>query len=77
MIPLLSSKEIFSLNQWIRSGFGTPSLMLQVKVTLSPSVTGRYGPIRLTSGGTSREKEYFWFYASYELKMTQKDQSTE
>ena len=57
MILLLSSKEIFSLNQWIRSGFGTPSLMLQVKVTLSPSVTGRYGPIRLTSGCTSREKK--------------------
>ena len=56
MILLLSSKEIFSLNQWIRSGFGTPSLMLQVKVT-SPSVIGPYGPIRLTSGGTSREKK--------------------
>ena len=77
MFVLFSSEEIFSLNQRIRSGFGTPSIMLQVKVTLSPSITGRRGPDRLTFGRTWREnKKHHWFYASYGLKITHKDLSS-
>ena len=75
---MFSSKGVLSFSQRIPLGFGTPSVMLQVKVTLSSSVTGRCGPDRLTFGGTSREKKKrHWFYASFDLKMTHKHLSTE
>ena len=65
------------LHQRTSSGFGTPSVILQVKVTLSPSVTGPCGPDRLNFGRTSKEKkEYHCFRASYDFKMTHKHQST-
>ena len=74
---MVSPKGVLCLNQWIRLGFGTPSVMLQVKVTLSPSLTGQCGPDRLTIGGTTKEKKYVWFYACYYLKMTHKHVLTE
>ena len=67
---------MLSLNQRTSSGFGTPSVILQVKVTLFPSVTGPCGPDRLNFGRTSKEKkEYRWFRLSYDFKMTYKHQS--
>ena len=51
-----TSRGVVSFNQRISPGLGTPSVMLQVKVTLSPSVIGLCGPDRVTSGGTSGSK---------------------
>ena len=54
---VLLSKGVFSFNQRISAGFGTPSIIWQVKVTLSPSVTVWCDPDRLSFGGTSRKKK--------------------